>query len=402
MTAPLPPNETERLANLHAYGILDTLPQEEFDDLTAIASQICGTPISLITLVDEKRQWFKSATGLPDGVTETARDVAFCAHALLQPTQSFIVEDAKQDPRFAENELVIGDMDIGFYAGVPLVTKEGYALGSLCVIDHRSRELTADQLGTLERLARQVIKLFELRQALADAEEQARKRVKAYALLKNFSHVIAHDLKAPIRNMRQASQLLVEDHAAVLPQDARSLIQMIETRAVDASRMIEGVLRFSKETHQVEQYETVDIAAAIDHVMGRFNTSCCEVHYCGEVSTLTISRIGLEQTLQNLLGNAIKFCDKPICRIVIDCRPEPAGYYTFTVHDNGPGVLPQYREAVFRLFHTLQYEQQQESHGVGLTIAQHLVEVMGGSIALKDTTEGALFSFTLPVYGRIQ
>ena len=152
MTAPLPPNEIERLHALHECGILDTAPEEVFDDITSLAARVCGTPIAAISLIDEKRQWLKSALGLRD--METSRDAAFCARTILQSTL-MVVTDARADLRFADNPLVMGDPGIRFYAGVPLISEEGHALGSLCVIDRVPRTLTPDQEAILSLLARQ-------------------------------------------------------------------------------------------------------------------------------------------------------------------------------------------------------------------------------------------------------
>ena len=177
MSAPLPTNEVERLAALRALNLLDTLPEQSFDDIAQLASEICGTPISLVSLVDEHRQWFKAHVGLE--AVETSRDLSFCAHAILQPGQLFVVPDAQRDPRFLANQLVVGPPHIGFYAGMPLVTPEGHSLGTLCVIDRRPRELTTAQMESLRRLARQLGAHLELRQQalrLAEAEEVMARR----------------------------------------------------------------------------------------------------------------------------------------------------------------------------------------------------------------------------------
>ena len=166
-----PKNEAERLAELERYGILDTLPEKAFDDLTRIAASICNTPISLVSMVDSNRQWFKSATGI-NGVTETSRDIAFCAHAILD-TNTMVVPDATADPRFANNPLVTGEHRIRFYAGAPLISPNGYAVGTLCAIDHAPREITQEQRLALEALARQVVDQMELRVNLRTLKHQA-------------------------------------------------------------------------------------------------------------------------------------------------------------------------------------------------------------------------------------
>jgi PAS domain S-box-containing protein len=165
MKAFLPVNETARLEALSQYNILDTAPEQEFDDFTRLAAQICETPIALFTLVAHHRQWIKSNIGL--SITETDREGSFCAHAILG-NEVFIIPDALADERFATNPFVTAEPHIRFYAGVPLITPQGYALGTLCVIDCKPRELNSQQLGALEALSRQVMTQLELRRTLAE------------------------------------------------------------------------------------------------------------------------------------------------------------------------------------------------------------------------------------------
>jgi two-component system, cell cycle sensor histidine kinase and response regulator CckA len=160
MTSPAKNNEARRLKVLWQYDVLDTVPEEVFDDLTELAARICEAPIALISLVDEDRQWFKSKVGVT--INETSRDISFCAHAVKQQ-ELFIIPDATKDLRFANNPLVTSDPKIRFYAGAPLITPDGHALGTLCVIDKVPRELRAEQKQALRVLARHVMTQLELR-----------------------------------------------------------------------------------------------------------------------------------------------------------------------------------------------------------------------------------------------
>ena len=169
MLPPLPTNEADRLHELQSYDILDTLPERVYDDIARLASYICGTPIALVSLIDRERQWFKARVGLD--ATETPREVAFCAHAILQPDRPLIVPDSSLDARFADNPLVTGAPHVGFYAGAPLVTPDGFPLGTLCVIDHEPRTLTTQQTDALTTLARQVVEQFVLRRNLKSLED---------------------------------------------------------------------------------------------------------------------------------------------------------------------------------------------------------------------------------------
>ncbi len=160
MRPPVPKHEQKRLQVLWEYEILDTVPEAIFDDMTDLAARICRAPMAMISLVDEDRQWFKARIGVSH--RETAREIAFCAHAIMQD-DLFIVEDAAKDPRFANNPLVTTDPKIRFYAGAPLITPDGYALGTLCVMDRVPRRLNYDQQRALQILARLVMTQLELR-----------------------------------------------------------------------------------------------------------------------------------------------------------------------------------------------------------------------------------------------
>ena len=197
----MPEDEAARLEALHRYRILDTEPERSFDDLTLLASHICGTPMALISLVDADRQWFKSRIGIP--ISETARAVSFCGHA-INHRDLFIVPDARHDERFRDNQLVTGAPEIRFYAGAPLVTPDGHALGTLCVLDRVARTLSRDQLEALTALCHQTEAQLELRRHVLELEQALEERDRAQA----EQATLIDELRAAHADVRRLSALM--------------------------------------------------------------------------------------------------------------------------------------------------------------------------------------------------
>lgn len=188
MTKPdSPKSEVLRLDALGAYDIIDTAPEQSYDDIAAIAAQICDTPIALISFIDDKKQWIKAKFGVPAGITELPKELSCCAYTIENNGEIFQVPDADKDKRFAENPLCINEPYIKFYTGAPLITKEGHTIGTICVIDHKPKELSAAQQSTLEALARQVIALLDLRK---ESQDFVRNKSKLQRLVETISDVI--------------------------------------------------------------------------------------------------------------------------------------------------------------------------------------------------------------------
>lgn len=198
-------DEKLRLAALARYHILDTGPERQYDDIVTLAASICGTPMAIVTLIDENRQWFKSRRGID--LQETSREIAFCNHTITKP-DLFVVQDAHQDPRFSSNPLVVGNPYIRFYAGVPLMTSDGQSLGSLAVLDRVPRVLTTDQMLALRILGKEVISQFELRKALKSLQDAIEERERIEGRLRVSHEDLERRVAARTLELHRANAIL--------------------------------------------------------------------------------------------------------------------------------------------------------------------------------------------------
>ncbi|MEB3355849.1 MAG: ATP-binding protein [Synechococcales bacterium] len=237
MKAPLPANEEQRLAKLLSYNVLNTFPETAYDDLTLLAAHICETPIALISLVDRERQWFKSKVGLT--ADETHRDHAFCAHAIMQPSEVLIVPDATQDERFATNPLVAVDPKIRFYAGSPLVTPDGFALGTLCVIDSQPRHLSPQQTAALQALSRQVISQLELRLNLQKLSQESAQHQQTNTALKSTLQALQ---QTQARLVHNAKMVALGDLAGGVAHEINNPVNYIYSNIDHARQYIRDLL----------------------------------------------------------------------------------------------------------------------------------------------------------------
>ncbi len=395
--APKTANEQQRIAALYDYDLLDTLPEKVYDDVTRIAADVCGVPISLISLIDNDRQWFKSKVGLD--VTETHRDLAFCAHAILTPEEMFVVDNPAEDKRFHDNPLVTGAPHIAFYAGVPLVTNSGDALGTLCVIDNKPNQLSKEQRETLKALARQIIAYFEVRRMNTMLNIQKAEIEELNNDLSQFVYVAAHDMKSPCNSLAMSATYLKDNYADVLDDEGKQFLTMMEETAYAATNMINGILQHTQTVNKTEvDKENFTFLSLTDEVrkMLIIPDGFSFTVENGDLQ-LFAGKYILVQVLLNLCNNAIKYNHRHDGCILLSATDNGA-YYTFSVTDNGPGIKPDDQLRIFDMFRTLGKRDRynKTGTGIGLSTVKRIVEKLNGSISVfSEPGNGSRFEFTI-------
>lgn len=395
-TPEIPANEEQRLKSLYDYSLLDTFFEDEYDQITKLASNICGTPISLISLIDKDRQWFKSNIGLD--VPETPRDFAFCAHAINSPHETFVIPDSRKDERFNDNPYVLNELNIVFYAGVPLVTDQNLALGTLCVIDREPRNLSHEKQEALETSATQVVKLFELRKKTKDLERMVKDLNIKNQALEEFARVAAHDIKSPINNIISLSDYINEEESA-LSEEGREVISMISSSAKDLNKLIDGILKLSRSSELLSEDRVwINLSDFIERILNMLGVkNKMTVHLDINVSKIFSNKTALEQILINLIANSLKYnsAEKPTLSIRVS---EEEAKFHFSVADNGPGISEKDKERIFTIFQTTANKSNDGSTGTGIGLAtvKALVEGLGGDIWVESfDNKGAAFLFTV-------
>lgn len=393
----IPENETERLKALQAYEVLDTAEEKSFDELTALAATICQKPISLVSLVDNQRQWFKSHHGLD--AQETPRELAFCSHAILE-NQLFVVENSLEDQRFHDNPLVTGDPKVIFYAGVPLVTPEGFNIGTLCVIDSKPGTLNEEQKRSLKSIANQVVRNLEYRKSLIELKlknKQAKKICtqleSANEELSQFSYRTSHDLKAPLVTIKGLAEAISEDVGTKDYREISINANRIENTAIQLESFVSDILDLAKAELLEPQYEKINLQDIIDSVEA--NLSRVYIHNNVELkvkfehtNTFYSSKTRIHQILENLISNGIKYSDNNKSRkFVLVTSKNLGNSILITVEDNGLGIPKEHQSRIFNMFERFHSDVTQGS-GLGLYIVKKHIDKMSAQINIIHSSVG--------------
>jgi signal transduction histidine kinase len=396
--APLPDDEPARLAALHEAQVLDTAPEQDFDDIALLASEICGTPMGVVSLVDADRQWFKAKIGLD--LEETHRDLAFCAHA-IHSHEILEVPDATADSRFADNPLVVGPDNIRFYAGAPVVLDGTHSVGTVCVIDTVPRELTPAQRRALRSLARHASVQLELRRYARHAGEIAERLRQLDRMKDSFLAAVSHELRTPLSSIRGYLEMLLDDDFDA--ETSRRFLSVMQRNSDRLLRLIDDLLTVARLTEDGLQLDLgeVDLAELAHQV-----TSACRPlaeHKDVKLRDRTESPVPargdakrLSQALNHLIVNAIKFTapgGEISVNSITDGEPE------LIITDTGVGIPATDLPHVFdRFFRSAAADSMAApGPGLGLAIVRSIIDAHHGSIHLhSEQGIGTTVRVTLP------
>lgn len=429
--------EKERIAFLDSYSILDTLPEKDYDNLTKLAAEICQTPISLITLLDDKRQWFKSHYGLD--IDETPIEHSFCAHAITSDEEIFTIYDARNDARFYDNPLVSGDPNIVFYAGIPLKNSTGVPLGTLCVIDSEPRTLTDSQKESLQILSEQVVNLIELRRNKLELEKTHKKlkkfseklekkvfqrtnqlEIKTIKLelmindLASFNHICSHDLQEPLRKIQMFISQVSDTEFNNLSADGKHKLERIDLSAARMRNLIQDLLTYGSTENLENSLANVSLKKLVYDVKDVLSEELKENNTVLKVLSdceITVRPIQFKQLLFNLFTNAIKFTKKkdfPSIKVsgeIIEGAEFPnlhlsseAKYARIVVADNGIGFEQKFATKVFEIFQRLHNDEEYQGTGIGLAIVKRIINTHNGHIRVKSSLgNGVIFEIFIPL-----
>lgn len=395
-TPKIPNNEIHRLTALRSYKISYSKREEEFDQITYLASHISKMPVSLISLVDDKNVWFKSNFGID--ICSLDRNVSFCSHAVVEKEPIFIINNTKKHKDFKNHPFVKKkEKPVAFYAGICLIDKKGFRLGTLCVIDHKPNTLNKSQLNALKKLAKQVIKLIELHKANHILEDIKTDLEAKNEELKNFAGIVSHDMKMPLANIIVTTDLLKAKYAEQLDEQAINYLRYLKRSSFSLSDYITGLLNhYESDKLKDTSSEEFDVHLLLEEIVELLNINFdCEINLPYNNFDMQCNRAALEQIFLNLIGNSLKYNDKKRIIITIEAK-EYDDKYWFKVADNGIGIPKKKQEKIFDLFSIVgsMDREGKRGTGIGLATVKKLVTSLGGAIALTSKINiGTTFEF---------
>lgn len=393
-------DENKRIEILNQYQLLDTEPESEYDNITYIASTLCDTPISTITLVDKYRQWFKSKIGLINN--ESSRESSFCSLAIEKSAETIVIEKLMEDEDFKKVGLLNGLTNEGFYAGVPIKDSEsGAVLGTLCVIDYVNKKLSDKQIKSLEILAEQTSKLFSLHRQFKKLSDNNEYLHLKYSELEKFAGVISHDIKSPLNNIISLIRLIKENSETALKNEDFEYLNLIEECSLQLKDYIDGILNYYKlDSIDLSIKEELLISEIVEEIKKMLSTdSNVTISYASEYNRIKISKFALIQLLINLISNGIKYNDKENITIGIVFK-QLENYNLIEISDNGIGIKSDDFDKIYKSFKNLNIKDRYGNYGtgMGLSSVKKIVDKLKGTITIaSELNKGTTFKIKLPL-----
>ncbi len=394
----LPENEEKRLQAVRDLNILDTFSEDTFDSITTIASQICGMPVALITVLDEKRNWFKSRLGTD--LSQSPRETSFCGHAILDPKNILEIPNASLDVRFSDNPMVTDKKaGVKFYAGVPLLDPEGYPLGTLCVLDSKENRLNENQKKALKALGKQVEVLYQYRKKNKDLEEIKNALDENNRVLREFASTVSHDLKMPLANMILTADVLKAKYSSQLDKEGIEYLNYLKQSGLTLNDYIKGLLdHYSNSSIHPENHQDFFLNDLLEDIIDLLQINeNCEINLPDNNLKIHGNNAALGQIFMNLISNSLKYNHNEKIIIDIDCT-ENREFFNFSISDNGIGIPKEKQQFIFDLFTTVAQKDRQgrKGHGIGLSTVKKLVGSMGGSIKItSEEGKGTRMEFSV-------
>ena len=396
--AEIPVNEQNRLQNLYSYELLDTLPEKDYDDITRLASYICNTPVSLVTLIDKDRQWFKSASGVD--LKGTLREHAFCSYAILSPNEMMIVPDAAKDERFLDNPLVTGDYHVMFYAGVPLLTEEGYAIGSLCVLDSKPRDLNENQKEALKTLANQAMRLIQLHRKTKELTRSRQLMQEVNVELENFAQVTVEKLKMPCDNAIEFTDLIAEKFSDALDVDGRQILSLIKYSCESIKTTVDDTLQRTNRISLLQDSKTLfTFTQLMQELKQKLSSSYGNIVLGNQPGSDSIYffKTLLLQILSKLIAASFRFNEQLGHQAEITYQPDRQ-HYIFSIADNGKGIPVFSRNGELVLLHPPKDKADKDKAYISdLGSVKQIITSLAGSLDMNFTeNEGTIFTISMP------
>ncbi|GAA3450676.1 sensor histidine kinase [Dactylosporangium matsuzakiense] len=401
-TFPVPDDEQERLKSLAGYGIVGGPPLPDLPSVVELAAYVCGVPNAVVNIISASQQLQMAAFGFE--ASACAREDSMCAISIVEP-ETVVVRDATQDPRFADNPFVTGEINkVRFYASSQLRDSDGHVLGTLCVFDTEPHELTEGQREGLDKLAKMVLDVLELHrhsqlleQALDKVHRTSRELQRSNSSLQHFAGQVSHDLKNPLTGVLGFVALLADIPAVAADPDGKRCVDRALSSATRMWRMIEDVLAHASLGGR-PSFAEVNLESVARNVVEDVSTAIAAAQAHVEVGPLPRvvgDATQLRVLIQNMVSNSLKFRDRGReCRISLTAEESPRGW-TLSIADNGIGIPVQDRPKVLEMFTRLSTDI--EGSGIGLATCQRIVEAHGASLVIDETPGGGTtMRITLP------